>query len=147
MTNQCLQGLFIALFITFAILVSLTSAVNAGGQLESVDITGVVWKWQQTRYNNDQLSVPVESSHYTIEFKPDGTMNIRADCNRGGGNYSTQGKSLTIELTHSTRAMCPPDSLYFRFNKDLGAATIYFFSEGYLYLDLQYDSGTMKFGQ
>jgi len=33
-----------ALFITFAILVSLTSAVSAGGQPESEDITGVVWK-------------------------------------------------------------------------------------------------------
>jgi hypothetical protein len=41
-----------ALFITFAILVSLTSPVRAGGQPESEDITGVVWKWQQTRYNN-----------------------------------------------------------------------------------------------
>jgi heat shock protein HslJ len=147
MTNQCLQGLFMALFITFAILVSLTSPVRAGGQPESEDITGVVWKWQQTRYNNDQLSVPVESSHYTIEFKPDGTMNIRADCNRGGGNYSTEGKSLTIELTHSTRAMCPPDSLDYRFNRDLRAVNIYFFKDGFLYLDLQYDSGTMKFGQ
>jgi len=75
-------------------------------------------------------------------------MNIRADCNRGGGNYSIEGKSLTIELTHSTRAMCPPgDSLEEIFIKDLNAVAIYFMNKGFLYMDLKYDSGTMTFGR
>ncbi|MBC2712130.1 MAG: META domain-containing protein [Desulfosarcina sp.] len=114
---------------------------------DSEDITGVVWKWQQTRYNNDQDAVPPDPSGYTIAFNPDGTLNIRADCNRGGGKYSNKGESITIKVTHTTRAMCPPDSLEQTFIKDLNAAAIYFFKDGNLYLDLKYDTGTMKFGR
>ena len=117
----------------------------AGGMPEGSAITGVVWNWHQTRYNNDQQAVPVEPSHYTVEFMPDGKVHVRADCNRVGGIYSLEGKRLSIELTHSTRAMCPPDSLEASFKKDLGAAAIYFFKDDALYLDLKYDSGTMKF--
>ncbi len=112
---------------------------------DAEDITDVVWKWQETRYNNDQNAVPPDPSGYTIAFNPDGTLNIRADCNRGGGKYSNKGKSLRIEVTHTTRAMCPPDSLEQTFIKDLNAAEIYFFKDGNLYLDLKYDTGTMKF--
>jgi heat shock protein HslJ len=133
--------------VVFAWIVIHHSAAMAGGTPETDDITGVVWKWHQTRYNNDTQSIPDDPSRYTIAFNPDGTLSIRADCNRGGGNYATEGKSLTLEVTHTTRAMCPPESLEQIFIKDLNAAKIYFFNEGYLYLDLQYDSGTMKFGR
>ena len=108
-------------------------------------ITGIVWKWQQTRYNNDQRAVPDDSSHYTATFKPDGTLSIRADCNRAGGKYTLQKSTLTIEVTHSTRAMCPPESLEQTFLKDLGGAAIYFMRDGDLYIDLKYDTGTMRF--
>lgn len=126
--------------------VMLQSGCIAGGMPEEADITRVVWKWKQTRYNNDQQAMPADPSNYTIEFMPDGKLHVRADCNRVGGTYSLEGKRLTIELTHSTRAMCPPDSLDEAFKKDLGAAAIYFFKDGFLYLDLKYDSGTMKLG-
>ena len=123
------------------------SACIAGGMPEETDISGVVWKWQQTRYNNDQQAIPAEPTSYTIEFMPDGKVHVRADCNRVGGTYSLHGNNLTIELTHSTRAMCPPDSLDQAFKKGLGAAAIYFFKEDFLYLDLKYDSGTMRFSR
>ena len=131
--------LWIGLFVV------MQSACIAGGTPEEADISGVVWKWQQTGYNNDQQAIPPEPSSYTIEFMPDGKVHVRADCNQVGGTYSLQGKSLAIELTHSTRAMCPPDSLDEAFKKDLGAAAIYFFKGDFLYLDLKYDSGTMRF--
>jgi hypothetical protein len=44
-------------------------------------------------------------------------------------------------------AACPPDSLEQTFIKDLNAAVIYFIHEGNLYLDLKYDTGTMKFSR
>jgi len=131
---------FIASLIGFA----LQTACIAGGMPEQEGITGPTWKWQKTQYNNGQQSMPVEPSHYTIEFMPDGKVHVRADCNRVGGNYTTQGSRLGIELTHSTRAMCLPDSLDQVFKKDLGAASIYFLKDGFLYLDLKYDSGTIQ---
>ena len=133
------------LLVVSAVIVIIHSAGLAGGAPDTKDFTGVVWKWQQTRYNNDQQSVPDDPSGFTVTFNTDGTLNIRADCNRVGGTYLLEGKKLAIDLTHSTRAMCPPDSLDEAFKKDLGAAVIYFFKDGFLYLDLKYDTGTMKF--
>jgi heat shock protein HslJ len=110
-------------------------------------ITGIVWKWRQSLYNNDQRAAPDDPSRYTIVFQPDGSLNIRVDCNRAGGKYSLQKSALTIEVTHSTRAACPPDSLEQTFLKNLNAAAIYFMRDGQLYIDLKYDSGTMKFAK
>jgi heat shock protein HslJ len=119
-----------------------SAAVDAGENL-----IGVTWIWQQTRYNNDTNATPQDPSRYTIAFKPDGALNIRADCNRAGGKYTMQKSTLTIEVTHSTRAACPPDSLEQTFLRDLNSAAIYFIREGYLYIDLKYDSGTMQFSR
>jgi heat shock protein HslJ len=57
-----------------------------------------------------------------------------------------KGKTIAMEVTHTTRAMCAPDSLERAFIKDLNAARIYFLRNGNLYIDLKYDSGTMKLG-
>jgi heat shock protein HslJ len=116
-------------------------------KIEDSLFVGTVWKWQQTLYNNDMRAVPGDPSRYTIAFQPDGSLNIRADCNRAGGKYLLQKSALTIEVTHSTRAACPPDSLEQTFLRDLNAAAIYFMREGHLYIDLKYDTGTMKFAK
>ena len=135
------------LLVVSAVIVIIHSAGLAGGAPDTEDFTGVVWKWQQSRYNNDQQSVPDDPSGYTVIFNTDGTLNIRADCNRGGGSYSIESKRISIEVTHTTRAMCPPESLDKAFIKDLNASKIYFFSDGNLYVDLKYDTGTMKFAR
>lgn len=136
----------IAFVLLGALLVFSSSALSNGG-IESEDITETQWKWQQTRYNNDRNAVPGDPSQYTVTFGSAGKLNIRAECNRGGGSYSTAGSRITIEVTHTTRAMCPPDSLDQAFIKDLNAARIYFFKDGNLYLDLVYDTGTMMFSR
>ena len=134
-------------FLMAVLLVVVHSAGRAGGMPDTEDITGEIWKWHQSLYNNDQQSVPPDPSHYTITFNTDGTLNIRADCNRGGGIFSTEGKRITIEVTHTTRAMCPPESLEQTFIEDLNAAQVFFFIDGNLYMDLKYHKGTMKLGR
>lgn len=134
-------------FLIAVLLVVVHSASRAGGMPDTEDITGEHWKWHQSLYNNDQKSIPPDPSHYTVTFHADGTLSIRADCNRGGGAFSTEGKRITIEVTHSTRAMCPPESLEQAFIKDLNAAEVFFFSDGNLYIDLKYHQGTMKLGR
>jgi heat shock protein HslJ len=110
-------------------------------------ITSIVWKWQQTRLNDGQTVTADDPTRYTLAFQPDGSLAIRADCNRVGGNYTIENTSLAIETTFSTRAMCPPDSLDQTFLKHLNAAAIVFMREGHLYIDLQFDTGTMRFSQ
>ena len=111
----------------------------------SSSIVGRIWKWQHSRYSNDTESVPPKPDHYTFQLLPDGNISVRADCNRAGGTYRIENQQITIEITHSTMAACPPDSLEQTFLKDLNAAAIYFIREGTLYIDMIYDSGTMAF--
>lgn len=121
------------------------AATLKSGDGESAAIGAIVWKWQRTLYNDDTRAAPPDPSRYTILLMPQGHLSVKIDCNAGGGRYTLDGSSLTLELTHATTAPCPPDSLSDRFMKDLAAARIAFMRDGYLYLDLMYDTGTMKF--
>ncbi len=109
------------------------------------NLTGVVWQLQQIRYNNDELIKVDNPSNYTIEFLPDGQVQIKADCNRARGTYTQQDSSISIKIGPTTRAMCPPESISDQYLKELQSAVIFFFQDGNLYFDLKFDTGTMKF--
>ena len=141
--------LFVCLFtsvLTF-LLLPLQAATLISSDGKQTKIGGIVWKWQRTAYNNDTRIEPPDSSRYTILLMPEGHLSVRLDCNTGGGRYTLDDSSLTLDVTHSTMAACPPDSLAQMFMKDLAAARIVFLRDGELYLDLMYDSGTMKFAR
>lgn len=110
-------------------------------------LVGPVWQWVQTPNNNDTKARPSRPGNYTMQFDVNGTVNVRADCNQKGGTFQSRDQSLAIEITHSTRAMCPEDSLEGRFVRNLTSATHWFIKDGDLYLDLKYDTGTMRFQQ
>lgn len=112
-------------------------------------VAGNVWQWKQTLYNDDRKAVPTDPQNYTVQFREDGTLNVKADCNQKGGTYSVteEEKRILIEITHSTMAACPESSLEDEFVRGLSAAAIYFFKDGDLYIDLKYDSGTMRFSE
>lgn len=114
---------------------------------KTTTIGGIFWKWQRTAYNNDTLVEPPDPSRYSILLMPEGHLSVTLDCNAGGGRYTLDGSSLTLEVTHTTMAACPPGSLAEKFRKDLAAARIAFMRDGDLYLDLMYDTGTMKFAR
>jgi heat shock protein HslJ len=110
-------------------------------------LIGTLWQWQQTLYNNDTKAVPPDSTRYTLKLLPDGRLSIRADCNSGGGKYLLRGSEISLEITHSTLATCPPGSLESIFIQNLKAAAIYFIEGDQLYIDLKNDSGTMRFAR
>jgi len=109
-----------------------------------VGLVGPVWQWVQTLYNNDTKTIPPRSENYTVQFGADGTVKVRADCNRKGGTYSLQAQQIAIEITYSTRAACPEDSLEEPFVRDLMGSAIWFMKDGDLFIDLKYDTGTMR---
>jgi len=110
-------------------------------------LTGTVWQWVQTLYNNDTRVDPAKPANYTIRFLTDGKINVKADCNVKGGVYSTEGKRISIEISHSTMAACEEGSLEEQFVRDLTGGAIFFFRDGDLYIDIKYDTGTMRFSQ
>ena len=116
------------------------------GQAESTpDLTGTVRLWEQTLMGNGDEFVPDNPANYTAQFMPDGTVAIQADCNQVGGAYTLDANAIAIELGPSTMAACPEGSLGDQFVANLSAASGYFFSDGNLFIDLKFDSGTMRF--
>lgn len=108
-------------------------------------LTGAVWQWVQTQYGDDRKAVPDNPENYTVQFRENGTVTVKADCNQKGGTFSAAEQSLSIEITHSTMAACPEGSLEEEFVRTLSAAAIYFIRDGGLFIDLKFDSGTMRF--
>ena len=75
-------------------------------ELASADdslLTYALWVWQDTQLANGTRVVPDGVGRYTVEFQPDGKVNVRADCNRGSGKYVQAGARLTIEWNVSDR--------------------------------------------
>ncbi|MCF6187433.1 MAG: META domain-containing protein [Desulfobulbaceae bacterium] len=107
-------------------------------------LPGTTWAWDSSQYNDTEAR-PEDSSRYTISFKADGVIGIRADCNIAQGSYTTRGKSLLIQLGPGTMAACGPKSLEQRFLRDLEGSAVWFLKQSDLYLDLKADTGTMKF--
>ena len=123
----------------------LKEIVDENRKLTREFVVNTVWKWQQTLENNDTKAVPADPNLYTLELLPEGRVSIRADCNQGGGVYTLNGSKLAIQITHTTMAACPPGSLEQQFIRYLNGAAGIFIKDHALYIDLQYDTGTMKF--
>jgi heat shock protein HslJ len=135
----CTSFLFVALIIVIPI--SAQSACNE----DKSSLTDTIWHWQGTVYNNDTESVSTDPDRFTLTLQPDGKVSIRADCNRGGGTYALDQKKISIIITHTTRAACPPGSLEQTYIRDLNDLAGWFFKEGDLYLDIKFGTGTMRF--
>jgi len=135
----------IPLFATLIIVMPISSQ-GACNEEKSL-LTDTIWRWQKSVYNNDTESLPTDPDRYTLTMQLDGRVNIRADCNRGGGTYILDEKKISITITHTTRAACSPGSLEKPYIRDLNGVAGWFFKEGDLYLDIKFDTGTMKFSK
>ena len=89
-------------------------------------LTGVVWQWQGNVSNTGEVTRrPDDPTHYTVEFLPDGTLAIQADCNRAMGVYTVTGSQLDLQIGGVTRMACPPGSLMAPFLADLDRVVSY----------------------
>jgi heat shock protein HslJ len=102
------------------------------------------WQWVSTITPVEKLEVP-NPERYTIILAEDGKLQARFDCNRGGGEFKISPGKLSFGPLMSTRMACPPNSLDEPFMRDLQRVASFFVDNGTLYLELPYDSGTMKF--
>ena len=111
-----------------------------------VDITGIVWKWQRFGDTSDQNNIDVDDpDKYTLILNPDGTYEVKADCNLSGGGYELDGNRLTLLPGPTTIAECQPGSLYDEYLARLGDVVTYVLDEGRLVLNLKADAGNMIF--
>ena len=113
--------------------------------VEPAVLTAAPWSWQQTQMNDGALFRPAKPEQYQLRFLPDGTLAIQADCNRALAQYRLEESRLQLELGPTTLMACSEDSLGDRFLTQLGGASLVFTQYGQLFIDLKFDSGTMKF--
>lgn len=102
------------------------------------------WEWVSTVTPVEKITVD-KPENYTIFLKSDGNIQVRFDCNRGGGSFEISPGKLSFGPMMSTKMACPPGSLDYRFAKDLQGVVSFFTMDGALYLELPHDSGTLKF--
>jgi heat shock protein HslJ len=107
-------------------------------------IEGPIWTWQYAARVDGTRTTPTEPGLYTLRLGPDGQLKVRADCNQAGGHYRLDSASLTLSVTHSTMAACPPESLDRQFLVDIAAVMEWYVEENLLRLNLT-GGGTMVF--
>ena len=102
------------------------------------------WQWVSTVTPVEKIKVP-KPERYTIRLTDDGKVQARFDCNGGGGTYQISEGRLSFGPLLSTRMACPPDSLDGPFMRDLQRVASFFLQDGELYIEIPFDSGTMRF--
>lgn len=99
----------IAMVVTAMTLMMTAHVTNA--QIPA-EIVGMEWQWRGTLLSDGTVIRPADASRYTIEFGADGNAAVRADCNGGGGPYTTgAGNTMQIGPILTTLIACPPGSL------------------------------------
>ena len=105
-------------------------------------------KWQLVNISSmdDHVDTPDDRSQYTLEFGSDGTVSLRADCNRGMGSWTsdTTGQ-LGFGPVASTRAMCPPGSLSDRYLNQFQWVRSYVMKNGHLFMATMADGSIIEF--
>jgi para-nitrobenzyl esterase len=110
-------------------------------------LIGPVSRWRETLMGDGQRFTPADPSRYALQLMPDGTAAAQVDCNRAVGTYTTNGNELTLSFLVTLLAACPPGSLADRYQQQLNSVSSFFFRDGVLFLELMFDSGTMRFSQ
>lgn len=118
---------------------------SAGARGAEGSIVGVSWEWVESVYGDGtSITVTVPSS-YTMILLPDGSVTLRVDCNLGGGTYTLDGSSLTMDVAVMTRVACPEGTLSNEFIRDLNGAAAYVMDGEDLIINLFADAGNMRF--
>jgi heat shock protein HslJ len=122
-----------------AALLGAALTMTAGGQTPAAatgsDLEGTSWELVKIEGTDAKIHVPAERGHYLLAFTAHGELSARIDCNRGSGTWNSPepGRLVLGELA-STRAQCPPNSLYDEVIAHWTEVRSYAIREGHLFL-------------
>jgi len=118
----------------------------AGGATTSASLEGSSWRLVQIAMSDGVTRPAIERSRYTIGFGRQDVLNVRFDCNRGRGSWTSSGPGkLEFGPLALTRAMCPPGSLHDELVRQWPHVRSYLVKDGRLFLVLMADGGTIEF--
>jgi len=137
-----LRSLLLALLMAFAC----STRTQTSPQDTEAALGGTAWQLVRFQSSHGQMLTPDDKAKYTITFGNDGRVSARIDCNRGSGTWKSSGPNqLQFGPMATTRAMCPPESLYDRIVKDWEFVRSYTIKDGHLFLALMADGGIYEF--
>jgi heat shock protein HslJ len=83
-------------------------------------------RWELQRINSgERVTEPDDPANYWFQLLPDGSIVLRADCNRGRGGYALEDSSLTFGELATTKVACGPESIGEEFTRQLGYVVSY----------------------
>jgi heat shock protein HslJ len=104
------------------------------------------WQLVAFRGSDDKTLTPGDGSNYTIDFRDDGQLNARIDCNRGRGTWTSSGANqVQFGPLALTRAKCAAGSMHDQMVKQWGYVRSYVIKDGHLFLSLMADGGIYEF--
>jgi para-nitrobenzyl esterase len=122
-------------------------ALTAGAQAppDNPELEGSSWQLVRIEGSDGKIHVPQDRSRYMLAFAPHGELSARIDCNRGSGTWSANASgALAFGELATTRALCPPGSLYDLLVSQWTHVRLYALRGGHLFLTLPGD-GTYEF--
>ena len=122
------------------------SVVAAERSTDPKAIVDTTWEWEATVTPVETITA-TQPERYTIRLTASGQVEARFDCNRGGGSVELSEGKLKFGPMMSTSMACQEDTQDVLFMRDLDKVTSFFMDNGNLYLEMPFDSGTMKFRQ
>ena len=106
------------------------------------------WLLVEVQSMDDRVYLPGKDAEFTLRLNSDGSLEVRADCNRGKGSWKSESpSSLVFSPLATTRAMCPPGSLHDRYLADLSYVRSYVIREGDLYLATYAGGAILQFNR
>ena len=109
------RTILILALVVIAVLIAAVYLMGGGKGQKSgppKGVANITWQWVDLveKAPASQSVVP-DPQNYTITFKDDGKVDIKADCNNVSGTYKWDKQGLKIELGPSTQAACGEQSL------------------------------------
>ncbi len=122
------------------------SPVPTAESTATAGLQGTSWRLVQISMSDGVTKPAIDRSRYTLGFGENGVLNVRFDCNRGRGSWTSSGPSqLEFGPLVLTRAMCPVGSLHDDLVRQWPYVRSYVVKDGRLYLSLMADGGTIEF--
>jgi hypothetical protein len=107
--------------------------------------TGIAWRWLGNLTPKDVGKIE-HPEQYTLELRPNGWFNFKADCKAGTGMYEISNGRITLAVIKVNRAKpCPAGPSADDFIASLGAAGSFRFAGEKLYFDMKHEAKTMVF--
>jgi heat shock protein HslJ len=111
---------------------------------QNLPLAGTKWEWEGD-LNTSGFKGLDGGSAFSVEFKPDGWFDFRADCRRGAGIYEVKGEHIALAVIKSIHTGCHREAQAIDFERNLQAARIFRMDEGKLFFAIKREEKTMVF--